>query len=119
MMGLDEIRKNKEIISVIDWDMTPEEAVSLYLEWGTIWCHGKNFIRSKNDVSHYFVVNTWEDPPKIFFIQRNSEEAVDLAIIDMPDELRDQFLESVGDNKGVYAISDEIKTWLKKELYAH
>ncbi|NIA08943.1 MAG: hypothetical protein GWP10_04050 [Nitrospiraceae bacterium] len=117
-MGLDGLRKNKEIISVIDWDMTPEKAVSLYLEWGTIWSHGKNFIRSKHDISRYFVVNTWEDPPKIFFVQRNSEEAVDLATIDIPDDLRNHFIESIGDNRGVYAINDEIKTWLKKELYA-
>ncbi|PXF56468.1 MAG: hypothetical protein C4B58_13370 [Deltaproteobacteria bacterium] len=46
--------------------MIPEEAVTLYLEWGNNWSHGRNLIRSKDDVSHYFVVNTWEDPPKIF-----------------------------------------------------
>lgn len=119
MMGLDEVRKNKEIISVIDWDMTPEEAVTLYLEWGTNWSHGRNLIRSKDDVSHYLVVNTWEDPPKIFFIRRNSEEAVELATIDMPDELRNHFLESAGGIKGVWAINDGIKAWLEKELYAH
>ncbi len=119
MMGLDEVRKNKEIISVIDWDMIPEEAVTLYLEWGNNWSHGRNLIISKDDVSHYFVVNTWEDPPKIFFIRRNSEEAVELATIDMSDELRDHFLESVGRIKGVWAISDEIKAWLEKELYVH
>lgn len=116
-MGLGEIRKNKEIINVIDWDMTPEEAVTLYLEWGNNWTHGKSLISSKDDVSYYFVVNTWEDPPKIFFVRRNSEEAVELAAIDMPDDLRDHFLESVDGIKGVYAISDEIKTWLKEEQY--
>ena len=119
MMGLNEVRKNREIINVIDWDMTPEEAVTLYLEWGNNWSHGRNLIRSKDDVSHYFVVNTWEDPPKIFFIRRNSEEAVELATIDMPDELRDHFLESAGGIKGVWAINDEIKAWLEKELYVH
>ena len=119
MMGLDEVRKNREIISVIDWDMTPEEAVTLYLEWGNGWTHGKSLIKSKDDASHYFVVNTWEDPPKIFFIRRNSEEAVELATIDMPDELRDHFLGSAGGIKGVWAINDEIKAWLEKELYAN
>jgi len=119
MMGLDEVRKNREIINAIDWDMTPEEAVTMYLEWGNNWSHGRNMIRSKDDVSHYFVVNSWEDPPKIFFIRRNSEEAVELATIDMPDELRNHFLEAAGGIKGVWAISDEIKAWLEKELYAH
>jgi hypothetical protein len=116
MMGLEEIRNNA-IVNEIDWDMTPEEAVTLYLEWGNNWAHGR-VIRSKNDVSHYFVINTWDDPPKIYFIRRNSEEAVELAVIEMPEGIRDRFLESVGHNKGVYAVDDEVKAWLEKELYS-
>jgi len=117
MMGLEDIRNNPELKSTIDWDMTPEEAVTLYLEWGNNWTHGKNLIRSKNDISRYFVVNTWDCPPKIYLIERNSEKAVELAIIDMPKELKDRFLESVGHRKGVYAIDDEIRSWLEEALY--
>ena len=117
MRGLEEIRNEHDLISVIDWDMTPEEAVTLYLEWGNNPATGRHRIRSPNDVSHYFVVNTWEDPPKIYFIRRNSEEAVELAAIDMPEDLKEHFLESVGHNNGVYAIDDEVKAWLEKELY--
>ena len=102
-----------------DDPMTPEEAVTLYLEWGNNWSHGKNVIRSKSDVSYYFVVNTWEDPPKIYLIRRNSEEAVELAAIDIPEALRDRFLESVGHNEGVYPINDEIKVMLEGKLYGH
>lgn len=116
MMGLEGIRKDHELINEIDWDMTPEEAVTLYLEWGNNWTHGK-MVKSKNDVSHYFVVNTWDEPAKIYLIRRNSEEAVELAIIDMPEKLRKHFLESVAHNKGVYAINEEVKAWLGKELY--
>jgi hypothetical protein len=116
MMGLEEMRNNNEIINAIDWDMTPEEAVTLYLEWGNNWSHGK-MVKSKNDVSHYFVVNTWDEPPKIYLIRRNSEEAVELATIDMPEALRNHFLESVGHNKGVYAVNKEVKAWLEEELY--
>ena len=74
MMGLEEIRSNREIINDNDWEMTPEEAVTLYLEWGNNWSHDKKMVKSKDDVSHYFVVNTWEDPPVIYLIKRNSEE---------------------------------------------
>jgi len=116
MTGLEEIRENRELVNMVDWDMTPEEAVVLYLEWGNNWTHGKNLIRSKNDVSHYFTVNTWDNPPKIYLIRRNSEEAVELAAIELPATLRDPFLKSVGYNKGVYALTDELKAWLEKEL---
>jgi len=36
-------------------------------------------------VTHYFVVYTWELPPKIYLIRRNSEDAEELAEIEMPD----------------------------------
>jgi hypothetical protein len=117
MMGLEEMRKNSELISVIDWDMTPEEAVTLYLEWGNNPANGRRRITSKNDVSYYFVVNTWEDPARIYYIRRNSEEAVELATIYMPEELRNRFLDSVGHLKGIYPVNDEIKAWLEEELY--
>jgi hypothetical protein len=118
MMGLKELRKETDIIGAIDWEMTPEEAVTLYLEWGNNWTHGRHLVRSKNDVSHYFVVNTWNDPPTIYLIQRNSEAAIELANIDIPKDLKERFLESVGHNKGVYALNQEIRSWLECELYA-
>ena len=116
MMGLEGIRKDHELVNEIDWDMTPEEAVTLYLEWGNNWTHGK-MVKSKDDVSHYFVVNTWDEPAKIYLIRRNSEEAVELAIIDMPEKLREHFLESIAHNKGVYAINEEVKAWLEEQLH--
>ena len=116
MMRLEDIRNNKEILNEIDWNMTPEEAVTLYLEWGNNWSHGK-MVKSKNDVSHYFVVNTWDEPPKIYLIRRNSEEAIELAAVEMPEELRNHFLESVAHNKGVYPVNKEVKAWLEKKLH--
>jgi predicted esterase YcpF (UPF0227 family) len=119
MMNFEEIRKENEIVNAIDWEMTPEEAVTRYLEWGNNWTHGKNLVRSKKDVSYYFVVNTWDDPPRIYLIKRNSDEAVDLAVIDLPESLKENFMESVCHNKGVYPVNDEIKDWLEQELYRH
>jgi hypothetical protein len=117
MMKIQDIRKNQDLINAIDWDMTPEEAVRLYLEWGNNWAHGNYVIRSKDDVTHYFVVNTWEPTPKIYLIRRNSEDAEELAEIDLPDNLKERFLESIGYNKGVYSIEGEVKNWLQKQLY--
>ena len=117
MMTLDELRNKEEYTNVIDWDMTPEEAVTLYLEWGNNWANGKRRIRSKTDVSYYFVVNTWEDPARIYLIRRNSEEAVELAVIDIPENLRKRFMASVFHLKGVYPVNEEIRAWLEEVLY--
>lgn len=116
MNRLEDISGRLDIINAIDWEMTPEEAVTLYLEWGNNWSHGKHLVRSKEDVSYYFVVNTWTDPPMIYLIRRNSDEAVELAGIELPEPLRPGFLDSVGHNRGVYALNDELTEWLKSHL---
>ena len=116
MRKLSDIRENRQLVNDIDWEMTPEEAVRLYLEWGNNWARGNYVIRSKNDVSHYFVVNTWRGYPVIYLVKRNSDEAVDLARIEMPDHLKDLFMESIGHNKGVYAVEGEVRKWLQDQL---
>lgn len=117
MMDMNEVKKNSDLTSVIDWDMTPEEAVTLYLEWGNNPANGKRRILSKGDYSIYFVVNTWDDPPRLYLIRRNSDEAEELAIIDMPEALRHRFLDSVFHHKGVYPVNDEVRSWLEEQLY--
>jgi len=119
MMNLEQIKSNRNLVNAIDWDMTPEEAVRLYLEWGNNWARGNYVIRSKDDVTHYFVVNTWKDEPVIYFIRRNSDEAVELAEIKMPGDLKKRFLHSQGRHKGVWALEGEVKSWLKETLNAN
>jgi hypothetical protein len=116
MMQLADIRKNMGLVNAIDWEMTPEEAVRLYLEWGNNWAGGNYVIRSKNDVTHYFVVDTWESSPKVYLLRRNSEDCQELAKIELPKDMQERFLESVGHNRGVYALSSEIRTWLENQL---
>jgi len=117
-MKLDDIRKNQDLVDLIDWEMTPEEAVRLYLEWGNNWTRGNYVIRSKSDVSHYFVVNTWKKEPVIYLVRRNSEEAEELAEIPMPRKLKDGYLKENGSLKGVYAVEGKVRDWLKDELNA-
>jgi len=116
MMKLEEIKNDKALLNAIDWEMTPEEAIRLYLEWGNNWAGGNYVIRSKNDVTHYFVVNTWEQSPKVYLIRRNSEEAEELAEIDMPKDLSDRYMHSIGYTKGVYSIEGEVKAWIQNQL---
>jgi hypothetical protein len=115
MMTLEDIRNDRALANSIDWSMTPEEAVTLYLEWGNNWTHGKHMVKSKKDVSYYFVVSTWDEPPKIYLVRRNSDEAVDLAAFDLPPRLRNRFLETVARRKSVYALTPEVREWLQKE----
>lgn len=115
MASLERIAKDRDLVNAIDWDMTPEEAVRLYLEWGNNWARGNYVIRSKKDVTHYFVVNTWRKPV-VYLIRRNSDEAEELAEIQMPERIERRFLERVGHHKGVWAADGEVRDWLQGKL---
>ncbi|MBI9077535.1 MAG: hypothetical protein JEZ02_19175 [Desulfatibacillum sp.] len=118
MMQLEDIKANADLLNAIDWEMTPEEAVRLYLEWGNNWAHAKRYvIRSSDDETHYFVVYAWEEEPYILLIRRNSSEAEELARIELPKEVKAAFRESVGDNHGVYAVDGKVREWLQGRLY--
>ena len=118
MKTLSEIQKDRNLINAIDWDMTPEEAVRLYLEWGNNWARGNYVVRSKNDVAHYFVVNTWKEKPVVYLVRRTSEDAQELACIEMPEKIISDFRRQNGKLKGVFAADGKVKCWLKDQLGA-
>ena len=118
MMGLEELKENRGLLDAIDWDMSPEEAVRLYLEWGNNWSRGYHMVRSKSDQTNYFVLNTWEDQPVIYLVNRNSDGAVELAKVDPPRHIIEKIEESYGNQKGVYSVDDEVRTWLREALEA-
>ena len=90
----------------IDWNLTPEMAVTLYLEWGN------NDWRSE----HPPVVDAWQDPLKVRLVRRNSESADDLVTVPLPEPLVKAFRDEYGSLKGVFEPLPVIKDWLKKEL---
>ncbi len=116
MTTLDTIRQNPDLIDAIDWEMTPEEAVRLYLEWGNNWARGNYVIRSKNDETVYFVVSTWKEPPMVYLIRRTSDDAKEVAAIRMPKSIEKKYIKENGNLKGVYAVEGIVKEWLQKEL---
>jgi hypothetical protein len=42
---------------------------------------------------------------------------VELAEIEMPEPLSRRFLDSIGHNRGVYAIEGEVKRWIQRQVY--
>jgi len=102
----------------IDWNLAPEDAVTMYLEWGNNNWHGAHSpVRSKADVSRYFVVDTWEAVPMIRLVERNSERADDLASFPLPKAFLPAWREEYGNLKGIFAPTDAIKNWLKEQMY--
>lgn len=101
----------------IDWNMTPEDAVTLYLEWGNNSWRGQfQPVRSKEDYSNYFVVYNWDEKPRAILIRRNSEQAQELWSQELPPLLATEFRQDVGSLKGVYAPPPEVKRWLQNQF---
>lgn len=101
----------------IDWNLTPEHAVTMYLEWGNNdWNSEYPPVRSKDDISTYFVVDTWSGWPVVRLVRRNSEQAEELVTVALPENLANSFLADYGDLKGIFEPTPEIKAWLKKEI---
>jgi hypothetical protein len=101
----------------IDWDMTPEDAIVMYLEWGNNWRRGeRNPVRSKNEVSNYFVLSTWGSEPVVTLVRRNSEGSEELAELPVPEELREHVRDETGMIKGVFGITSQMRFWLEREL---
>lgn len=104
---------------VIDWNLAPEDAVTLYLEWGNNNWHAEHApVRSKDDFATYFVIDNWEEKPTVRLVRRNSERAVDLLTVELPKDLEEEFKKEHEGLKGLYSPTENIKKWLQQEIYA-
>lgn len=118
MWGLEELKTKREIVDRIDWEMTPEKAVETYLEWGTGWSRKGDFVQYPGQDSLYFVIYSWEEPPQITLVQRDMQEAKEIAKLPAPEDLIQKAIDEAGRKPGVgvYALTDELKHWLQRAL---
>ena len=101
----------------ISWDLTPEHAVTMYLEWGNNDWHSEYPpVRSKDDMSNYFVVDTWGREPVIRLVQRNSEHVGELVTRGMRAELRADVEKGSGVRRGISAPQGPVKEWLRHQV---
>ncbi len=101
----------------IDWNLTPEHAVTMYLEWGNNdWNAEYPPVRSKDDFSTYFVVDTWDKEPLLRLVRRNSEAAEDIFTMPLPTHLREEFYAEYANLKGIFTPTEGIKLWLREQM---
>ena len=116
MLTIDDIKADQEIMSCLELDMTPEQAVSLYLEWGAFSKHGQGFVRSGEDTSCFFTVDTWESPARVLLVRQSMSRREEIDEVAVPQALVDQIVEYWGGRKGTYAISEELQRWIRDQL---
>ena len=118
MLNAEELSGHREIVDSIEWEMTPEKAVETFLEWGTGWTRKDDFVRYPGQEAFYFVIYDWETPPQVTLIRRDMKDAVEIAKIPVPAEMIQRAVFNAGRKPGVgvYAVSEEIKDWLRTKL---
>lgn len=115
-MKIHEIKDNFNLVNSVDWEMTPEEAIALHLEWGPLRSQAYYNSRDNENETVYFVINTWKKPPILTLIRRKGFDSEDLGNFRLPKNLEDDFMKEIGQYKGVYAVEGDVRDWLKKEL---
>ncbi|WDP89925.1 MAG: hypothetical protein HUN04_09475 [Desulfobacter sp.] len=116
-MRLHDIKKNYNLLNSVDWDMTPEEAIALHLEWGPLRSQSYYNSRDNDNETVYFVINTWKKHPILTLVRRKGFDSEELGNFELPKDLEKEFMQKgMGKYKGVYAVEGRIRDWLKKEL---
>lgn len=115
-MKLNEIKTDYNLINSVDWDMTPEEAIALHLEWGPLRSQSYYNSRDNDNETVYFVINTWKQPPILTLVRRKGFDSEELGHFGLPKKLESEFMKGIGKYKGVYAVEGKVRDWLKKEL---
>jgi len=115
-MNLHEIKDNWDIVNAVDWEMTPEEAIALHLEWGPLRSQAYYNSRDNDNETVYFVINTWKSSPILTLVRRRGFDSEELGNFQLPKKLETEFLQGIGKYKGVYAVEGNVRDWLKKEL---
>ena len=115
-MKLHEIKKNVNLVNSVEWDMTPEEAIALHLEWGPLRSQRYYNSRDNDNETVYFVINTWKKRPVLTLVRRKGFDSEELGSFSLPENLESDFMQGIGKYKGVYAVEGKVKEWLKKEL---
>ncbi len=117
MLSVEELKSNRPLLNEVDWDMTPEKAIEMYLEWGSGWTRGNDFVASASAESLYFVIFDWEEP-QVTLIKRTMEGAEELAKVPVPQTLFDEAWREDGLVPGgsVHRINQNLKEYLAKTL---
>ncbi len=119
-MNLEELKADRELVNAIDWQMTPEKAVTMFLEWGTGRYNYKdyNWVNSHNDKSIYFVLFDWEGMHQATLIDRTMEGAEEVAKVEVPEDLFWEACKEDGyrPGVGVHPLNRSLKEWIRKAI---
>jgi len=108
------VRVGDEIISPIDWEMSPELTFGTFESWG-----GRERVRNNDECVYYFFVDDWGDTPKLCLMERAVKHARVVAEIKAPLEMMRKCVDEQGyvaRFEQSFAINDQIRDWLIRNV---
>lgn len=117
MKNIRDIVQDRDIARLIDWDLQPFDAVTRYLEWGTNWSRGLNHAKSCNEESVYFKINAVKKPARLVMVRQSHKDYEILSEVEAPQELIDEAVEAFACKNAACGLTDELRSWLKKEAF--
>ena len=106
------VKVGDQVISPIDWEMTPDLSFGTFESWG-----GRERVRNNEECVYYFFVDNWGDEPKLCLMERAVKHAKIMAEIKAPPEIIKQCVKGQGGSsifEKSYAINEPIKQWLDR-----
>ncbi len=104
------VKVGDQVISPIDWEMTPDASFGTFESWG-----GRERVRNNDECVYYFFVDNWGKEPKLCLMERAVKHAKVMAEITAPPEIIKNCVKSQGSSsifEKSYAINEQIKQWL-------
>ena len=115
ILTLETLKERPDILSRVEWDLTPQEAIELYSLKSRL--NDRRYqVRSPDETCLYFCVDTWEDAPRLLLKERSTRGAQNVATVDAPPELLREAVSAGGGGKGAFALTDPLRDWLKGRL---
>ena len=110
-----ELLGDREVASIVDWDLHPFEAVTRYLEWGTNWSRGLDHAKSCNEEAAYFKINAIDKPATLMLVRQSHHDYEIISEVEAPQKLVDESVEFWACTNRACGITDELRDWLRNE----
>lgn len=104
------VKVGDDIITPIDWEMSPNLSFGTYESWG-----GRERVRNNSEMVYYFFIDNWGDTPKLCLMERAVKHARVVAEIKAPQAMVAECVASQGLSsifEKSYAINSTIQKWL-------
>ena len=117
MLDLETLRRRKDILERVDWELTPQEAVEMFDHRAR--GQAERFrIRDPAEKRYFFCVDNWHEAPRLVLKERSIKEARVVAEIRVPEDLLSECVGKFGNRKGLFPLTGELSRWLSELLFS-